>query len=105
MPPEEKIKTYTSDSDFDPREYKCHDCGKDIELEEKKIINGVLATYSAGTGDKVTVFKCSECFIKDDALRDFQECEVYSRVAGFYRPVKNWHKGKQEEFKDRKEYL
>jgi len=28
--------------------------------------------------------------------------EVYSRVCGYYRPVKNWNKGKQEEFKDRK---
>ena len=28
--------------------------------------------------------------------------EVYSRVCGYYRPVKNWNKGKKEEFKDRK---
>lgn len=32
-------------------------------------------------------------------------CEVYSRVVGYYRPVRNWNKGKQEEFKDRKEYV
>lgn len=30
--------------------------------------------------------------------------EVYSRCTGYYRPVKNWNKGKQEEFKDRKLY-
>jgi ribonucleoside-triphosphate reductase len=30
--------------------------------------------------------------------------EVYSRVVGYHRPVKNWNKGKQEEFKDRREY-
>jgi anaerobic ribonucleoside-triphosphate reductase len=30
--------------------------------------------------------------------------EVYSRVAGYYRPVKQWNRGKQEEFRDRKEY-
>lgn len=30
-----------------------------------------------------------------------QITEVYSRVVGFYRPVKNWNRGKQEEFKDR----
>lgn len=29
-------------------------------------------------------------------------CEVYSRVCGFYRPVNDWNKGKQQEFKDRK---
>lgn len=27
--------------------------------------------------------------------------ECYSRVTGYFRPVKNWNKGKQEEFKDR----
>jgi len=32
------------------------------------------------------------------------ECEVYSRVCGYHRPVKNWNKGKREEFKDRKAY-
>ena len=25
--------------------------------------------------------------------------EVYSRVVGYYRPVQNWHKGKQEEYR------
>lgn len=30
--------------------------------------------------------------------------EVYSRVVGYYRPVQNWNKGKQEEFKERLEY-
>lgn len=28
-------------------------------------------------------------------------CEVYSRVAGYYRPVQCWNAGKQEEFKHR----
>jgi anaerobic ribonucleoside-triphosphate reductase len=30
--------------------------------------------------------------------------EVYSRVAGYFRPVSQWNKGKKEEFSDR-EYL
>jgi ribonucleoside-triphosphate reductase len=29
-------------------------------------------------------------------------CEVYSRVVGYLRPVKQWNKGKQEEFDSRK---
>lgn len=33
-----------------------------------------------------------------------EETEVYSRVVGYYRPVKNWNEGKQEEFKDRPTY-
>ncbi len=32
------------------------------------------------------------------------ECEVYSRVVGYLRPVNQWNEGKQEEFKDRKTY-
>lgn len=28
--------------------------------------------------------------------------EIYSRVSGYFRPVGQWNKGKQEEFKDRK---
>ena len=33
-----------------------------------------------------------------------KECEVYTRVVGYYRPIKNWNKGKAEEFKDRVEF-
>jgi len=32
------------------------------------------------------------------------ECEVYSRVVGYLRPVKQWNKGKQNEFKLRKTF-
>lgn len=32
------------------------------------------------------------------------ETEVYSRVVGYHRPVKNWNKGKKEEFKERKHF-
>ncbi|MDI9447932.1 MAG: anaerobic ribonucleoside-triphosphate reductase, partial [Bacillota bacterium] len=30
------------------------------------------------------------------------QCEVYSRVVGYLRPVDQWNAGKQEEFKERK---
>ena len=32
------------------------------------------------------------------------ETEIYSRITGYYRPVKNWNDGKAQEFKERKEY-
>jgi anaerobic ribonucleoside-triphosphate reductase len=32
------------------------------------------------------------------------ECEVYSRVVGYLRPIKQWNKGKQEEFSMRRMY-
>ncbi|MEA4816343.1 MAG: ribonucleoside triphosphate reductase [Lachnospiraceae bacterium] len=40
-------------------------------------------------------FICPECG---------EEAEVYSRITGYYRPVKNWNEGKAQEFKDRKVY-
>ena len=41
-------------------------------------------------------YKCPECGV---------ETEVYSRITGYYRPVKNFNDGKAQEFKDRKEYV
>jgi ribonucleoside-triphosphate reductase (formate) len=32
------------------------------------------------------------------------ECEVYSRIVGYLRPVRQWNKGKRTEFADRKTY-
>src|SRR3989344_5871573 len=43
-------------------------------------------------------FECPQCIIK-------QPCEVYSRVVGYIRPVQQWHKGKQEEYRERKEFV
>ena len=39
---------------------------------------------------------------KDKLLKIPVEC--YSRVCGYFRPISQWHAGKQEEFKDRKTY-
>lgn len=33
-----------------------------------------------------------------------KETEVYSRITGYYRPIKNWNDGKAQEFLDRTEY-
>ncbi len=33
-----------------------------------------------------------------------KETEVYSRITGYYRPVKNWNDGKSQEYKERKTY-
>ena len=37
-------------------------------------------------------------------MEERTRCEVYSRVVGYLRPVKQWNQGKKEEFKDRKIY-
>ncbi|MBP2071451.1 ribonucleoside triphosphate reductase [Thermoanaerobacterium butyriciformans] len=41
-------------------------------------------------------FNCPQCG---------NECEVYSRVVGYYRPLQNWNEGKKKEFADRKEFV
>ena len=33
-----------------------------------------------------------------------QENEIYTRIVGYFRPIKNWNAGKQEEYKDRREF-
>lgn len=33
-----------------------------------------------------------------------RECEVFSRIVGYMRPVQSWNWGKQQEFKERKEF-
>jgi len=42
-------------------------------------------------------FVCPKCTVK-------QPCEVYSRIVGYLRPVNQWNIGKEEEFKERKEF-
>ena len=32
------------------------------------------------------------------------KCEIYSRVVGYMRPVSQWNRGKQQEFKERKNF-
>ncbi len=40
-------------------------------------------------------FKCPTCGA---------DCEVYSRIVGYIRPVNQWNRGKKQEFKERKTY-
>jgi len=44
---------------------------------------------------KGEVYKCPECNV---------DTEVYSRIVGYYRPIRQWNNGKAEEFKFRKEF-
>ncbi len=54
----------------------------------------ICPTHGYLTGEH---FQCPKCTIK-------QPCEVYSRVVGYLRPVQQWHVGKRQEFKERKEF-
>lgn len=44
---------------------------------------------------KGEVDKCPDCG---------EECEIYSRIVGYIRPVKQWNKGKKVEFENRKTF-
>lgn len=81
----------------------CHDCGQKIEINNKKIKNGVLLVYD-NEGEKINLYKCKQCFKKSPALSNFKRCEVYSRIVGYLRPVRQWHIGKKQEYKERKEF-
>jgi anaerobic ribonucleoside-triphosphate reductase len=38
-------------------------------------------------------------------MRERTKCEVYSRICGYIRPVKQWNNGKAQEFKDRQTFV
>ena len=91
----------------------CHDCGHEVTIDIDKDERGQItvvggAVYFAQVGsteaDKKVFLKCDSCFDKDNVLRNFKPCEVYSRVIGYLRPVKQWNEGKQAEFKLRKTF-
>ena len=76
--------------------YNCHDCSKNLQHNEEYM------PYKVG---KEVYVNCKDCYQKDSVLRNFKETEVYSRVVGYIRPVKQWNKGKREEYGDRKEFV
>ena len=91
----------------------CHVCGEpvcldmDMDFAGKVIVTGG-ALYQAQVGctaeDMAFFVKCDACFKKSSTLKNFQPCEVYSRVIGYLRPVSQWNEGKQEEFKVRSKF-
>jgi hypothetical protein len=82
----------------------CHDCQSDVTVEATLEKDGIHikggGVYEIET-DKF-MMKCDRCYGKDSVLRNYQECEVYSRVVGYLRPVNQWNDGKSAEFNDRK---
>jgi hypothetical protein len=91
----------------------CHTCGEpvcvdmDMDPQGKVTITGG-AIYKAQIGqtsaDQSFFMKCDACYKRDPVLRQYQPCEVYSRVIGYLRPVSEWNDGKQAEYKLRKTF-
>ena len=93
-------------------EGKCHDCETDVVVNVDMaddgavtIEGGSLYRPDLGVDGKEKIFlKCDTCYKKDPELRNYRPCEVFSRVCGYLRPVKQYNKGKQAEFKLRKTF-
>ena len=88
----------------------CHDCAKVIQVKATVNEEGTItieggSVYKIKQGlEELLFFKCDACFAKDHTLRNFKQCEVYSRVVGYLRPVAQWNKGKVAEWDVRKEF-
>lgn len=87
----------------------CNDCKEKVSVlstmhegDEINVTGGVIYKIE---GIEKPFFKCNSCFEKDNVLRNYQPCEVWSRVVGYLRPVKQYNKGKQEEWKMRKNFV
>lgn len=81
----------------------CHDCQIEIELSGDDITNGQIVVYEENKKE-IEVFKCNGCFEKDTTLSNYSPCEVYSRIVGYLRPIKEVNPGKAQEIKERKNY-
>jgi len=58
----------------------------------------ITPTFSVCKNDgrfKGKVEKCPKCG---------EEMEIYSRIVGYLRPISQWNKGKDQEFKERKTF-
>lgn len=86
----------------------CHDCGIMVSITAKLREDGAIivaggAVYKIPRDtDSIYFFKCDSCYEKNRTLRNWRDCEVYSRVVGYLRPVQQYNKGKREEVKMRK---
>lgn len=96
---------FGSEDDVVVFEGKCHDCGA-----EKSVVcvleDGEISVAGGAFWREIgkDFIKCEECFAKQPYLTNYMPCEVYSRVTGYLRPVKQWNPGKREEFSQRKMY-
>jgi len=84
----------------------CSDCGVRVVVVAKLTENGIDVSGGAlyePEPDKFYI-KCESCHEKQPGLTNYQECEVYSRVVGYLRPVSQWNDGKQAEYQDRKPF-
>jgi Zn finger protein HypA/HybF involved in hydrogenase expression len=101
MKPQQKAETIQEKNE----EYFCYDCSKKLNVSGEEIEGGKLLKYQdEETKEEFYIVKCDECFKNNQALTSFRDCEVYSRIVGYMRPVQQWNVGKRLEFERRKNY-
>jgi hypothetical protein len=86
---------------------KCHDCECEVEVLIDETQDGYEASLPVWKFDDIPMpfFKCAKCYEAEPTLKNYQPTEVYSRVVGYLRPVKQWNPGKQAEMEMRKPYV
>ena len=110
----EKLKELLEEKGCDELVFqgKCHDCGSSVDviasIDEKGNVlveGGAVYDVKPPSIREDNIFvKCCTCFEKDSVLSKYRPCEVYARVVGYLRPLKQWNAGKQAEWKARKTY-
>ena len=86
----------------------CHNCSIPVEIkayvtEEGEMIVEGGAVYKRKIALKDTYFyKCDQCYENDPTLRNWQDCEVWTRVVGYLRPTNQWNEGMKAQFNERK---
>ncbi len=86
----------------------CHDCEASVRIlltnDEEGNIQVEGGSLYKINGFEKPFLRCDNCFTKDPALRNYQPCEVYTRVVGYLRPVQQFNIGKKEEYKARRTF-
>ena len=84
---------------------KCRTCQTDAQLISEMDYDGRFETrgdaWVITTPRTGWVIFCADCGIPKNFVEEQTETEVYSRVVGYLRPVKNWHDSKKAEYENR----
>jgi anaerobic ribonucleoside-triphosphate reductase len=98
----QKISDKMGDNQFARIGVVCEDCGREFTMilertgpDKIEIKNGAI-----GKRGGEYLFKCPACWNEDKSFG--LNCDVYSRVVGYLRPVGSWNTGKQSEYSSRK---
>ena len=88
-------------------EGKCHDCKEESQVLATLTDDGIAisggSVYKPFAEEKFYI-KCESCYKKDNILRDYQPCQVFTRTVGYYAAKENMNAAKQSEVEMRKNF-